>query len=78
MHISDTRKEALFCSEKGGLELLGFVVHSLIHYVAFEKALSHSAVLIFLSVQQGTVHQHKPFHDFCTHCYHSELLRSRR
>lgn len=39
-----TGKEALFCREKGGLELLGFVVHSLIHYVAFEKALSHSAV----------------------------------
>lgn len=36
-----------YCSaerqREGGLELLG-IVHSLIHYVAFEKALSHSAV----------------------------------
>lgn len=30
-------------AERRGLELLG-VVHSLIHYVALEKALSHSAV----------------------------------
>lgn len=36
-HCSAERRE-------GGLELLGVVVHSLIHYVAFEKALSHSAV----------------------------------
>lgn len=68
---SSYREKGIVLQREGGLELLGVVVHSLIHHVAFEKPLSHSAVECFsLGSREQSLNTN------CHHCYQSEWQSS--